>query len=131
MGFDTSKFGVSDLESFYQSLDSSCKIILSKVCILGKLILVMPATNAVSEQSFSVLKQVKTYLRATTEDSRLNHLMILHAHDDKTDAVNLVDVANNFVGEKENRKQFFGTFSITDISIKVSFLTKSTQTVPL
>ena len=33
--------------------------------------------------------------------------MILQIHKDKTDAVNLLDVANNFVGERANRKQFF------------------------
>jgi hypothetical protein len=35
-----------------------------------KLLLVMPATNAVSERSVSGLKCVKTYLRSTTGDSR-------------------------------------------------------------
>ena len=49
----------------------------------------------------------------------------------KTDALILVDVANNFVGEKANRKQLFGQFSANDVPIKVSFLTKSTQTVAL
>ena len=39
-----------------------------------------------------------------TGDSRLNHLMMLHAHKDRTDALTLVDVANDFVGKKEKRK---------------------------
>ena len=50
----------------------------------------MPATNcnAVSERSFSALKQVtETYLRSTTGDSRLNHLIVLHVHKDRTDAL--------------------------------------------
>jgi len=117
MGLDPSNFDVSDLVTFYQSLDSFRKIILSEVCILGKLILVMPATNAVIERSFSALKRV----RATTGDSRLNRLMILHVHKGKTDAINLVDVANDFVGEKANRKQLFGKFSTNDVPIKPSF----------
>ena len=36
--------------------------------------------------------------------------MMLHVHKDRTDAITLVDVANDFVGEKENRKQLFGKF---------------------
>ena len=32
----------------------------------------------------------------------------------------LVDVANNFVGEKENRKQLFGKFAANDIPNKFS-----------
>ena len=45
MGFDTSNFDVNDPVTFFQSLDSSHKIILSKVCILRKLISVVPATK--------------------------------------------------------------------------------------
>ena len=67
----------------------------------------MPATNAASERSFSALKRLKTYLRPTTGDSRLNHLMMFHVHKDRTDALTLVNVANDFVGEKVNRKQIF------------------------
>ena len=99
---DTSEFDVNDLVTFLQSLDSSRRKLLSEISTLGKLLLVMPATNAVSERSFSALKRVKTYLRSTTGDSRLNHLMMLHVHKDRTDALTLVDVANEFVGEKEN-----------------------------
>ena len=102
VGFDTSEFDVNDLVTFLQSLDSSRRKLLSEISTLGKLLLVMLATNAVSERSFSALKRVKTYLRSTTGDSRLNHLMMLHVHKDRTDALTLVDVANEFVGEKEN-----------------------------
>ena len=85
----------------------------------------MPATNAISERSFSALKRVKTYLRSTTGDSRLNHLMMLHFHKDRTDAITLVDVANDFVGEKESRKQLFGKFSVNDIPNKFSIFCQS------
>ena len=49
----------------------------------------------------------------------------------KTDAINLVDVANNFVGEKANRKQLFGKLSTNVVPKKVSFLTKWPKTVAL
>ncbi|XP_068671396.1 uncharacterized protein [Montipora foliosa] len=120
MGFDTSEFDVNDLVTFLQSLDSSRRKLLSEISTLGKLLLVLPATNAVSERSFSALKWVKTYLRSTTGDSRLNHLMMLHVHKDRTDALTLVDVANDFVGEKENRKRLLSKFSANDIPNKFS-----------
>ena len=66
IGFDTSEFDVNDLLTFLQSLDSSSRKLLSEISTLGKLLLVMPAANAVSERSFSALKRVKTYLRSTT-----------------------------------------------------------------
>ena len=94
-------------------LDGPRRKVLSEISTLEKLLLVMPATNAVSERSFSALKRVKTYLRSTTGDSRLNYLMLLHVHKDRTDTLNLVAVANDFVEEKENRKQNFKTISQT------------------
>ena len=71
MGYDTSRFSVDDLISFFHSL----KLFQSENCTLDKLLLVMPATNAMSEWSYSALKRVKTYLLATTGDARLNHLI--------------------------------------------------------
>ena len=53
VGFDTLEFDVNDLVTFLQSLDSSRRKLLSEISTLGKLLLVMPATNALSERSFS------------------------------------------------------------------------------
>ena len=130
MGFDTSEFDVNDLVTSLKSLDSSRRKLLSEISTLGKLLLVMPATNAIGERSFSALKQVKTYLPSTTGDSRLNYLimMMLHVHKDTKDALTFVDTAYDFVGEKENRKQLFGKFSANDIPNKFSISSKSKQT---
>ena len=69
---------------------------------------------------------MKTYLLETTGDSRTNHLVILYARKDKTDAINLVDVAYIFVGEKASRKQFFGKFS-TMSQLKCPFYLVNTR----
>ena len=90
MGFNTSHFHVNDVVTFFQSLDGSRKLPLSEVCTQRRLLLMMTATNAISERSFSALKRVKTYLRSTTGDSRLNHLMLLHVHKDRTDSISLI-----------------------------------------
>ena len=54
--------------------------------------------------------------------------MMLRVHKDGTDAPTLVDAANDFVGEKENRKQLLGKFSANDIPNNFSISSKSTQT---
>ena len=69
----------------------------------------MPATNVISERSFSALKRVKTYLRTTMIQRRLNHLMLMHVHKDKTDNVDLKEISNDFVCN-ENRLSAFGQF---------------------
>ena len=63
---------------------------LHSMVTLAKLLLVMPATNAESEQIFSAMTKVKTYMRSTTSDNRLNHLMTLHVHKEELDNVDKV-----------------------------------------
>ena len=115
---------VKELVSFLQNMSQSQKRFLPEVVMLAKLLLVMPATNAVSERSFSALKRVKTYLRATTTNQRLNHLMLLHIHKEKTDSLNLVGVANKFAW-KENRQEIFGMFNENDVKPKAEYRNKS------
>ena len=65
------------------------------------------------------IRPVKTYLRSTTGDARLNHLMKFHVHRDRSDAIDLVAEANQFVGKQENRKQLLGTFTPNDLPRKL------------
>ena len=59
------------------------------------LLLVIPATSAKSEWSFSAHRLVKTYLQWNMKQERLNHLMILHIHRDRK--VNLMEPISDFV----------------------------------
>ena len=58
-------------------------MLLSEVVKIAKLIRVMPATNAVSERSLSTLRNIKSYLRSTITEVRLNSAMILNIHKEK------------------------------------------------
>ena len=44
----------------------------------------MPAMNATSEQSFSAIKYIKTYLRNTTAVNILSHCMMIYVYRQKT-----------------------------------------------
>ena len=57
----------------------------------------MPATNATSERSFSALRHVKTYLRATMGQEHLNYLMLLHGHKDRTDVLDFKATLNEYI----------------------------------
>ena len=113
----------------FRSLSRARKTLLSEVIKMVKLLLVMPATNAISERSFSSLKRVKTHLRGTMKDNRLKHLMTLHVHKDKTDEMKLIDIGNIFISGKEERKNIFGEFNNKDIKMKFASKDASTQTV--
>ena len=102
--------------SHMKTMSSAQKTLLSEVCTLTKLMLVMPATNAISERSFSALRLVKTYLRSTMTQERLNHLMVLYVHKYLTDNLDLISVANYFVSKSERRLTMFGRFQPSDLA---------------
>ena len=83
---------------------------MAEVCTVLKLILVMPASNATSERSFSALRRIKTYLCSTMGQERLNNLMLLHIHKELTDDLDLKDVATDFISGSEHRLSIFGKF---------------------
>ena len=41
---------------------------------------------------------------------RLNNLMLLHVHNERTDLLNLNEIRNEFVMESEHRLRIFGKF---------------------
>ena len=77
--------------------------LLSEVEKLVSLLLTLPATNAVSERSFSALRRVKTYLRSTMKQSRLNSIMVLHVHKDKTDGIDPQFIIRDYVSGHRGR----------------------------
>lgn len=57
--------GLNDVVAYLKNLSSVTVDYFSEVFNLVRLILVVPATNAVSERSASALRRLKTYLRTT------------------------------------------------------------------
>ena len=96
--------------AYLRELSSAHKEFYSEVCTIARLILVMPATNATSERSFSAMRRVKTYLRSTMHQQRLNHLMFLSIHKDKLDSLDIKTTANEFVQGSEHSLSYFGKF---------------------
>ena len=104
---------IKGIVKFLQSLSDTERLLYSMVVQLVKLILVMPTTNAISERSFSALLLMKTWLRSTMQQSRLNWCMILHIHKELTDALDLNKVANELASRNSSRQTMFGKFDKT------------------
>ena len=75
-----------------------------------KLLLVMPATNAMSEHSFSALRLVKTYLCSSMSQGHLNHLIVLHVHKKRTECLDLRCIGQEFLSGRDGRVRSFGNF---------------------
>ena len=96
--------------NFLQNLTSGQRVFLKQVCTVASLILVMPATNAASERSFSTLRRLKSYLRSTMKQARLYHTMVLHLYTEILDNLELNSIANEFVQGSDHRLSVFGKF---------------------
>ena len=80
-----------------------------ELCKLFRLLLIMPASSATSERSFSSLRLVKSYLRTTMKQERLNHLLLLHIHKDRQ-IIDLLAAMREFVLLNDERLRIFGRF---------------------
>ena len=78
---------------------SSCnvKVMIPQVLLLCKLYLVCPATTVTAERSFSTLRRLKTYLRGTMSQRRLNNLMILSIYKEEVDNLHMKCIVNDFI----------------------------------
>ena len=77
---------------------------------LLRIYLTVPMSSATAERTFSALRRVKNYLRTTMTQKRLNNVMLLHAHKQRTDDLNLREIATEFIGRNSRRRNYFGSF---------------------
>ncbi len=99
-----------DLMKYFSSLSDAQASLLDQVSKLMQLVLVMPATNASSERSFSALRRLKTYLRSTMLQERLNYLMLLHVHKNRTDGLCIKTAINDFIQDSQHRCNIFAKY---------------------
>ena len=83
---------------------------LSEIDKVLKIYFAFPVTSATAERSFSYLRRIKTYLRNSMSQCRLNNLFILYVHSSKTDTLDLESVARAFVSVNSRRTHYFGRF---------------------
>ena len=110
-GEDCTKLITKDLGSIIEHLRAFSEVqksLISEVIKLVKLILVLPATNATSEHVFSMLSLVKSYLRSTTGQSHLNHLMQLSTYKEELDSLNMKELVQFFINKNDDRISMFG-----------------------
>jgi hAT family C-terminal dimerisation region len=75
---------------------------------LVRLMLICPVSSCEAERSFSSLRRLKTWLRNSMTQSRLNAIAVCHAHQDVLDAVDLERLAEEFISRSNTRKMAFG-----------------------
>lgn len=103
---------VTNLRTLAETLNRSeiYKGMLTEVDKVLRAYFTFPVTSATAERSFSSLRRIKTFLRSTMTQERLNNLFLLYVHSERTDALDLVATAKEFVAVNKRRMNYFGKF---------------------
>ncbi|KAJ8349613.1 hypothetical protein SKAU_G00247430 [Synaphobranchus kaupii] len=88
--------------------------LFTQVEALVRLLMVVPAASAEAERSFSALRRLKTWLRSTMVQMRLNNVAVCHIHKEILDEVSKRKICQEFILANEYRKHVFGSFKPQD-----------------
>ena len=72
-----------------------------------RILLTIPVTVASAERSFSKLKLLKTYLRSTMSQERLNGLALIAIENDILETIKYEDLIDDFASKSVRRKTLF------------------------
>ncbi|VAH99338.1 unnamed protein product [Triticum turgidum subsp. durum] len=75
--------------------------------IAYRILLTIPVTVATAERSFSKLKLLKSYLRSTMTQERLNGLATIALENDGLEKINYEDVIEDFISRNTRRMTLF------------------------
>ena len=75
-------------------------------CIAYRILLTIPVTVASAKRSFSKLKLIKSYLRSTMSQERLNGLAMLSIEKDLLEKLEYKDLINSFASQKARKIDF-------------------------
>jgi hypothetical protein len=90
-----------DILNYIKRLDS-----FPNACIACRILLTIPVTVAFAERSFSKLKLIKSYLRSTMSQERLNELAILSIEKKILENLEYKNLIKNFASQKARRINF-------------------------
>ena len=101
---------VTNVRTVCQAMNDvpGAKALLSEIHRFLKLFLTIPVTTATSERTFSTMRRLKTYLRSSMTQERLNHVLLLHSHNSRTDQIDIKQIATSFISANDRRQVFFG-----------------------
>ena len=95
-------------ESVADTLKNIDEIAFPNIYVALKILAVTPVTTCECERSVSALRRLKTWLRNTMEEERLNGLAMMHINNDITIEVN--KVVDTFARKNNTRMQLLDIF---------------------
>lgn len=100
----------ADVAEIIRRMVPEVRGLFSQVETLVRLLMVVPASSSEAERSFSALRRLKTWLRSSMSQTRLNNVAICHVHHERLDKLDLEKVCQSFIEVNDKRKTTFGFF---------------------
>ena len=82
-----------------------------EVQTLLRILLVNPASSCSAKRSFSSLRRLKTWLRSTRPQKRLNSVALCHIHQEILDTIDTGKIAQKCISRSQQRVLKFGWWS--------------------
>jgi hypothetical protein len=101
---------LADARRTIQAMGQEVRNLFPAVQQLIRLMLICPVTSCSAETSFSALRRLKTWLRSTMTEHRLNSVILCHTNKQMLDEINLKTLAAEFCQRTDIRKNVFGHF---------------------
>ena len=99
---------LSEAVTIIRDMSADVRNMFDEIEKLIRLLLVFPCSSAEAERSFSSLRRLKTWLRSTMSQKRLNSVTVCHTHQELLDQTDVSKLMRYFVNEVDTRVQVFG-----------------------
>ncbi|XP_069482144.1 zinc finger MYM-type protein 1-like [Ambystoma mexicanum] len=98
---------ISELVEIFRRMPCTERAFFAQVEKLLRILLTVPVSSCEAERSFSALRRLKTWLRTTMTQKRLNHVCVCNILKDIIDLVDIQTIAKQFIMRTERRKKIF------------------------
>lgn len=121
IALDAAKSEKKEIKDFQDFLDflkmdhhMGIRSLASEVVKLVKIVLTMAVTTCTAERSYSGLRRLKSYLRSTMTQKRLNAVALLNTHRDIVKTFELDVLLDNFIAKVHLRMRTFSMSNATN-----------------
>jgi len=102
---------LDEMRLIMKGLSKEVRVMFSEVEKLLRLLLISPSSSCTAERSFSSLRRLKSWLRNSMKQERLNSLMVCHTHKDILESVSIESIAQEFIDcSPDRRRDVFGKY---------------------
>ena len=105
--FTTKPCNVGEIIEHLKTVPQESKNMFPIVLHVLKLLLVVPATSATAERSFSTMKRIKSYLRSSMVQERLNDLCLLSVYKEEVQKLDIDALSLEFSRSNDYRFHVF------------------------